>query len=207
MEKIILLGCGGHAKSMADSIESLGKYEIVGFVGTESDKDFSYKTYKCIARDEDLKELYDSGIKNAAISMGFMGGFSPREKLFESLQNIGYNLPAIIDKSAAVASDAKIGAASFVGKNAVINANATLGKLAIINSAAVVEHDCTFGDNVHLSVGAVACGNVTVGSDTFLGASSTIIQGKVIGDNVLLGAGSLVLTDVPDNVKVYGLVK
>lgn len=31
MEKIILIGAGGHAKSVVDSIEQAAEYEIVGF--------------------------------------------------------------------------------------------------------------------------------------------------------------------------------
>ncbi len=35
MQDIILLGLGGHAHSVVDSIEQTGKYNIVGFLDTE----------------------------------------------------------------------------------------------------------------------------------------------------------------------------
>ena len=67
MEKIVLIGCGGHAKSVVDSIVSQGAYEIVGFVAERIDDSFEYRGYKIIGNDADLASLYDNGIKNAFV--------------------------------------------------------------------------------------------------------------------------------------------
>ena len=42
MEKIVIVGFGGHARSVADSIIRQGKYEIVGYTDTD-DKNNEYK--------------------------------------------------------------------------------------------------------------------------------------------------------------------
>ena len=43
MDKIILIGYGGHAESVADSIRQLKKYEIIGYTDkTPIDKIFDY---------------------------------------------------------------------------------------------------------------------------------------------------------------------
>lgn len=48
-------------------------------------------------------------------------------------------------------------------------------------------------------------GCVTVGNGTHIGTGSSIIQGISIGKNVLIGAGSVVVNDIEDNSKAYGV--
>lgn len=45
MEDIILLGLGGHAHSVVDSIEWAGKYNIIGFLDTKEMQGKHYKDY------------------------------------------------------------------------------------------------------------------------------------------------------------------
>ena len=40
MDKIILVGFGGHAKSIVDSLESSGKYEIIGYTDINVGEDY-----------------------------------------------------------------------------------------------------------------------------------------------------------------------
>ena len=46
MEDILLLGLGGHAHSVVDSIEQDRKYNIVGFLDTEKIQGKQYKDYR-----------------------------------------------------------------------------------------------------------------------------------------------------------------
>jgi sugar O-acyltransferase (sialic acid O-acetyltransferase NeuD family) len=207
MKKILILGCGGHAKSMADAIASSDAYDIAGFIGTREDTGFSYCGLRMIGGDDDLEALYHSGITNACVGVGFMGRGELRFLLYERLRAVGFSLPVIADRTAVVAADAQIGEGTFIGKNAVVNSDAAIGKMAIINTAAIVEHDCEVGDFSHISVGSVLCGNVSVGAGSFIGANATVIQGKKIGAGVIVGAGSMVLSDLADGQKAIGIVK
>ncbi|MDD3137788.1 MAG: acetyltransferase [Lachnospiraceae bacterium] len=204
MEKIILLGSGGHAKSVVDVIERAGKYEIAGFLEVPEKQSFSYKKYKVIGVDEDLEMLYRSGIKYAFITMGYIGKSTPRQKLYEKLKKTGYQIPVIIDPSAIIAKDAEISEGTFVGKYSIINSDSKVGKMCIINSGAIVEHECIIEEYTHIAVGTVLSGNVKVGKYTFVGANATIIQGILVGDNVVIGAGSVVLNQLEDGVTAVG---
>ena len=55
MEDIILLGIGGHAHSVVDSIEQLGLYRIVGFLDIKEKQDEEYKGYHVIGTDDMLE--------------------------------------------------------------------------------------------------------------------------------------------------------
>lgn len=197
MEDIVLLGFGGHAKSVVDTIEKQKQYHIVGF--TDKSKDKIYKGYRVIGDDDDLEKIFQSGVKNAFVTIGYLGDSDIRKQLYYRLRDIGYQVPAIIDDTAAIAEDAVIGEGTYVGKNAVINSDAAVGNMCIINTGAIVEHDCNVGDFSHIAVGAVICGMSKVGTETLVGANATILQCVEVGNKVKVGAGTVVLEKVPDN--------
>ena len=198
MNRIIVAGCGGHARSVIDAILSAGIYEIAGFVDREINEEYVYRSYKIIGTDADLPMIYASGIHNACIGIGYMGEGTVRRKLFDSLKQSGFDLPPIADRTAAVAGDALLGEGAFVGKNSVGNA-------AIINSGAIVEHDCKVGDFAHIAVGAVLCGNVEIGDDVLVGANATVIQGLRIGSAAVVGAGAVVTKNIGAGIKAAGV--
>ncbi|MCM1326538.1 MAG: acetyltransferase [Bacteroidales bacterium] len=198
MDKIIILGNGGHAASIVDALERQNQYEIAGYIvgdgqGTGDDK------YPVLGNDDCLEKIFREGIHNAAVGIGFMGKSDLRERLWATLKQIGFTLPVICDPSAILAKNACIGEGSFIGKRAVLNANVSVGKMGIINTGAIIEHDCKVGDFSHVSVGSVLCGNVQIGQSTFVGANATVIQGKVIGNRCIVAAGMTIRKNVEDD--------
>lgn len=203
MEDIILLGIGGHAHSVVDSIMRTGKYRIIGFLDREEMRGKSYGDYFVLGVDADAGRYFETGVKNAFVTVGFMGQGDIRERLYWQLKDVGYTLPNIVDYTAAVSDNAKLGEGVFVGKKAVINADAEIGDMCIVNTGAIVEHDCIVDDFSHVAVGSVLCGNVQIGRASFVGANATVIQGVHIGNKCVIGAG----TTVRRNVEDYCMVK
>lgn len=198
MEDIILLGFGGHARSVIDCVERQGKYRIAGFLDKADRNEVSYKGYQVIGEDADLEKFYKQGIRYAFVTVGFMGRSTIRNRIYDRLKEIGFLLPNIIDPSAAVADDAVLGEGNFIGKLAMVNADVRMGNMCIINSGAMIEHECQIGDFTHVSVGSVLCGNVRVGENTLIGAGATVIQGISIGNECIVAAGTTVRKNVED---------
>lgn len=203
MEKMILVGGGGHCKSIIDSINDLKQFEIVGIVDKKQKKDIELGI-GIIGSDENLNSIYKSGIKNAFIAVGSIGNPNIRIKLYDLLKNIGYNFPIIIDKTAIVSSNVIIKDGVFIGKGVIINTNAVIKKQCILNSGVIVEHDCKINEFVHLAPGATLSGGVTIGERTHIGTNSTIIQNINVGNDVIVGAGSVIIEDIKDGITVYG---
>ena len=201
MEQILILGSGGHAASLVDILERENKYEIAGYV--VNDKKADCCDYPILGMDEDLTQLYQNGIKNAAIGIGYLGKSDLRERLYGRLKEIGFNLPVICDPSAVVSKGADIGEGTLIGKGAIVNVGATVGKICIINSGAIVEHGCVVNDFAHISVGSVLCGGVIVKRAAFIGANATILQEKTVGENCIVGAGSTIRKNVEDYNMVW----
>lgn len=201
MTDIILIGGGGHAKSVADSVKRLGIYNIKGIVTKDKEE---WDEYTWLGDDEKLQDIYDSGVMTAALAIGYLGRGRIRRAVFDRLKKIGFAVPAIIDPSAIVSIDAAAEEGSFIGKGAIVNIGAHIGKASIINSGAIIEHECRVGDFSHIAVGARLCGRVDVGEDSFVGAGATVIQCINIGNGVTIGAGSTVLSDIGDAVTAVG---
>lgn len=188
MEEIVLIGYGGHAKSVADCIERMGKYRIAGY----TDPVIQDCSYNYLGTDDELKNIYENGIHNAVITVGYLGKGNIREILFDKLKKIGFELPNIIDPSAIVSNNAIMGEGNFIGKLAVINHSAKIGNTCIINTKSLVEHDCVVNDFAHVAVGAVLCGEVEIKKAAFIGANATIIQCKTIEERKIIPAGYVV---------------
>lgn len=207
MKKIVLIGGGGHCKSVLDALLRTNDYSRI--VITDPDIKVGTKVFGCqvVGNDNELERLILDGFKYAFITVGSIIDTSLRKKLADKIEKIGFKIPIIIDPAATVSEYAKIGKGTFVGKNTVINADSEIGKNCIINTGSIIEHECYVSDFVHVSVGSILCGNVHIGKESFIGAGATVIQGVKIGSNTIVGANSTVLKDVGDNTTVYGIVK
>ncbi len=205
MNRLVLVGFGGHGLSVLDSIQRAGSYEIIGYTDLHNAGDLCSLPW--LGTDDSLEEIYRNGCKNAFITIGFLGKGCIRNTLYEKLKSIGFHLPVIRDPSAIISNDVHIGEGTFIGKNVVVNSGSHIGEMTIINTGALIEHSNMIGAFSHVSTGAVLCGDITTGRDCFIGAGSVIIQGLTIGDHSIVGAGSTVLKDVPADNTVYGLWK
>jgi sugar O-acyltransferase, sialic acid O-acetyltransferase neuD family len=188
MDEIILIGYGGHAKSVADTIERGLNYKIAGYV----DREKVSSKYEYLGNDNHLEEIFHSGIKNAAICIGYLGKNRIRERMYVALKSMGFCLPKIIDPTAIISNSVIISEGSFIGKHSIINVDSQIGKCCIINSGAIVEHECIIHDFAHVAVGAVLCGQVVVGKGAFIGANGTVIQCRTISDYEVVPAGEVV---------------
>lgn len=188
MEDIVLVGFGGHALSVADSIERLGKYRIAGYTDL-----FEHESkYQYLGIDDNLKSIFERGIKKAAIGIGYIGKGDIRHRIYEKIKEIGFELPVIADPSAIISESAVVGEGTFIGKNVIVNAESHVGKMVIINTNAVIEHECEVGDFTHVAVSAVLCGQVRIGEAAFIGANSTIIQCREVESHIIVPAGVIV---------------
>lgn len=204
IKKILLIGGGGHCKSVLDSILQLKEYSEIGIIDKTENIGGTILEIPIIGCDNDLSELYHAGYHHAFVTVGSIGNPSLRIKLYKLLEKIGFEIPNIIDMTAIVSDYVKMGRGIFIGKNAVINVGTYIEDGSIINTASTIEHDCIINKFCHIAPGAVLCGEITIGENTHIGAGSVIKQQVKIGSNAIIGMGSVVLKDIGDNLKAYG---
>ena len=202
-DKLLLIGGGGHCKSVLDSLLQCNACSDIGIVDN-SGVGTRVMGVRVIGCDDDLAVLLSRGFTHAFITLGSVGNPAKRVKLFNMVQEMGFKIPNVIDPSAVVSINASLAEGIFVGRNAVVNAGAKLGTCAIINTGAIVEHDCEVGAFAHIATGAVLCGGVCVGQHTHIGAGSVIRQSIEIGEDSVIGAGSVVVSNISNNCVAYG---
>lgn len=206
-KKLVLLGGGGHCKSVLDAIIRNGEYEDIVITDPIIPVGTRILNASVVGSDEMIPVLFRDGYHHAFVTVGGIGNSKIRKKLSTFAESVGFEFPVIADPSAQISKSVTIGGGTFIGKNAVINAYSYIGNHCIINTGSIIEHECEIGDYSHISVGTILCGDCRVGTKSFIGAGSTVIQGIDIGHNVIVGANSTVLADVEDNMKIYGIVK
>ncbi len=201
-KKLLLIGGGGHCRSVLDSVLQLHIYDQIELI--DHKKDIEVCGIKVIGDDDDMSRLFEEGWRDAFVTVGSVGNTETRSRLFEMIMKIGFYIPNIFDPTAIFSKGIGIGDGIYIGKGAIINTGSKLGNNVIINTGVIVEHDCAIGDFAHVATGAILCGNVNIGAHSHIGAGSVIKQQVTIGQRALIGAGSNVLSDIPDGKKAYG---
>lgn len=191
MNKIILIGGGGHCKSAIDVIEHEAKFEIAGIIDKPENLDTKVLGYSVIGDDSDLEDL-SKKYHYALITIGQIESPSSRIKLFNFAKKAGFFLPTIISPSSHISKYSKIGNGTIIMHNAIVNANANIGDNCIINTKALIEHDCIISNHCHISTNAIINGGVNIGSKSFIGSNVTTRNNITIKENSFIKAGSVV---------------
>lgn len=202
-KEIILIGGGGHCKSVIDIIENMNEFVIAGIVDDKSRLGQKIDGYEIIGCDDDLPALSES-YGNFHITVGQIKSSETRWKLFDRIKKLGSNLPVIIASNAYVSSSAILKEGTIVMQNAIVNAHTIVGKNCIINTRALLEHDCEVGNDCHVSTGVILNGGVKVGNGVFIGSGSVVNQEVEIGRNCVIGSGSVVISDIEADSSYMG---
>lgn len=184
--KIILVGAGGHCKSVIDVVESNG-FTIVGILGVAEEVNQYILNYEVIGTDDQIPEFVDKAF--FVITVGQIKNSNLRLKIYNKIIAAGGKLITIISPYSHVSRHATIGEGTVVLHNVIINAGATIGKCCIINTFANIEHDSVIGDFCHISTGAMINGGVKVGKHSFIGSNSMIRQNSEIKSYSFIGGG------------------
>jgi sugar O-acyltransferase (sialic acid O-acetyltransferase NeuD family) len=194
MNKIVIIGGGGHARVVISIIRQLEGYEIVGYIDIKNNGDLLGVRYA--GSDVLLEKLYsEKKAGHAAMGIGVAASLQKRKELLGKAASIGFRFPPIISPHCVIGEEVGIGEGTIVMNGTVINTGTVIGKHCIINTGSVVDHDCRIGDFVHIAPGATLCGGVEIGENAFVGSGATIIPGREIGRNAVIGAGAVVTGD------------
>jgi sugar O-acyltransferase (sialic acid O-acetyltransferase NeuD family) len=194
-EQIILVGGGGHCKSVIDVIECAGKFEIAGILDVKEKVGENVLGYPIIGSDEDIN-LLAKDINNFIVTIGQLKSSSLRRRIFSQIKALGCLLPVIISPRATLSKRSFLGEGSVIHHGVIINSEVRIGANCIINTASVIEHDSIIGDFSHISTSSTINGGCEIGDDCFVGSGAIIVNGKKVISNTIIGAGSTVIQDI-----------
>lgn len=195
-----LIGSGGHARVVVDTLEALGRGDLVVLDGDESQAGSTLLGHPVAHEPEVLENLEQESEFFVAI-----GDARARRRITEQWLAAGHRPATVIHPGAIVSPHARLGAGTCVLAGAVIQAGAVVGSSSIINTLASADHDCEVGDYAHLAPRSALAGQVRVGPECWIGLGAVVREGITIGARTLVGAGAVVVRDLPADVEAYGV--
>ncbi len=184
---LVLIGCGGHARSVADVALAAG-YTDLFFVDENAREGEGILDFPVFSRprSEHGNWLYIACAGNAA----------QRLAQIRELEEKHLTLATIVSPSATIGRGAAVALGCFIGHHAHVGPLTRLGIGSIVNTGAILEHDCMIGAGVHLSINCCVAGYCRLGDRVFIGAGGAVIDRISIADDVTVGAGGVVVADI-----------
>ena len=192
-QTLILIGGGGHCKSVIDVAESAG-WHILGILDTAENTGKKVLGYEIIGTDDLIPGLIHKGL--FLVTVGQIKNAGLRIKLHDLILSAGGTMATLLASDACVSKHASVGQGSVVMHKAVVNAGAKIGMGCIINTFANIEHDAVIGDFCHISTGAMINGDCSVGCETFVGSGVVVANGVTITDHCIISAGAVVRKNI-----------
>lgn len=187
---LILIGGGGHCKSVIEVAESVGN-EIKGILDMPDEVGKEVLPgHKVIGTDNEIPQYVEEC--DFVITVGFIKNPALRIKLYNKVKAAGGRLATIIASTAHVSKYAELGEGTVIMHQAFVNAGAKIGDNCIINTFVNIEHDAEVGNQCHISTGTMVNGECKIGENCFIGSQSVCANCIEIASDIIVGAGSVV---------------
>ena len=185
VKRVIIVGAGGHGRSLAEIVLGSAGLQLVGFLDDAA---------ATLGKVWDLPVL---GATAALASCRFraeaavvgIGNNRVREDLCGRALQAGFELLTVVHPRAVVAPSARIGPGSAIMAGAIIGTEASLGIAVIINSGSVVDHHCTVEDYGHVGTNASMAGGAVLGRGAWMQAGAALGYGVRIATGAVLAPG------------------
>ncbi|MDN6857392.1 acetyltransferase [Pseudomonas sp. CAN2814] len=191
---LLILGFGGHARSVADVALAAGIREL-RFVDSNAREGENFLGFPVLSH-------WDAALPEGWAAFSAAGDNARREQQIEAIEAAGWPLASVIAPSATLGVDSQIAPGCFIGQQAHVGPVARIARGCIINSGAIVEHESEVGEFSHVAVNACVAGRSRTGRRNFIGAGATVIDGVSLGDDITIGAGGVVTASI-ESAGVY----
>ena len=188
MNRLIIIGAGGHGKVIADAALKNG-YANICYIDDNATDDVM--GFPIIGTSADIECLNDG-------STDFIIGIGNNAVRKTIAETYNVNWVSIIHPSAQIGFNAEIGKGTVVMANAVVNVCAKIGEHCIINTGAIVEHDNVIENYAHISPNVALGGTVRIGSLTHVGIGATVKNNTEICSDCTIGAGAVVIKSIKE---------
>ena len=190
MKSLLIVGAGGHGRSVAEAVLAAGQYRLVGFVDDAAPGLRQVWEWPVFGTTADLARY----LQQADAAIVAVGNNRLREELYTRLDAAGFELATTIHPKAVVSPRAVIGAGSAIMAGAIVGTEAQLRAGVIVNCGAVVDHHCRVEDFGHLGVNAGMAGGSVLGRGAWMQAGSVLGYGVKVEAGFVLAPGQALST-------------
>ncbi len=176
---LLIVGSGGHGRSVAEAVELAGTFKIAGFADAAWPDVGSVYGYPVLGSTKDLSVFRQS----ASAAVVAVGDNEARAAMIALVRSAGFMLATVVHPAAIISPRTIIGAGSTIMAGAIVGTEVTLGVGTIVNCGAVIDHHCRIEDYGHLGVGACMAGGA------FLGRAAWVKAGAIVGPKAKVAEG------------------
>ena len=188
-KNLILVGGGGHCKSVIDVAENSG-WTILGILDLVENVGKKVLGYTVIGTDDLIPEFVHEAY--FLVTVGQIKKIELRIKLHEKILSAGGKLATVIASDAHVSKHSDVDKGTVIMHKAVVNTGTKIGMGCIINTLANIEHDTIIGNYCHISTGAMVNGDCCIGHETFIGSGAVVSNGVSIAGQCIVAGASFV---------------
>jgi sugar O-acyltransferase (sialic acid O-acetyltransferase NeuD family) len=206
MKDLLLFPCGGNARESLLTIQAQNNiqptWNVVGFI--DDNKNLWGKEYSGV-KVLDGRSVLPNFLSAQILAVpGNPENFLERAKTIALLHVSPDRFVTIIDPSARISPDAKIGKNTLLMANVVISCSVEIGDHCVVLPNTVISHDSHVGDYSLIGSNVSISGSCEIGHTCYIGSGVKIKDHVTIGPECLVGIGSCVIRDVPARTVVVG---
>lgn len=186
IQRVVVVGAGGHGQSVAEALALQGDVSVVGFLDDGAQVGSLVLGLPVLGKVSALPAQVDQ----ADAALVAIGNNAVREKLTMQVLAAGLALATAVHPRALVAPSARVGPGSAIMAGAIVGTCAQLGQGSIVNCGAVVDHHAVVEDFGHLGVGACMAGGTRLGRNAWMQAGCALGYGLVVPAGSVLPPGT-----------------
>lgn len=196
MKRLLIIGGGGHGRSVAEAVllsrQRLEQgFELTAFLDDAAQPYQHVWDWPVWGTTAMLPEC--RGRIDAVVVA--VGNNALRETLHRRVYAAGLTLATVIHPAAVVSPRASIGVGSAIMAGAIVGTEARLGEGVIVNCGAVVDHDCVVEDFAHLGGNASMAGGAVLGRGAQMQVGASLGYGVELPARAVLRAGEAMSID------------
>lgn len=189
MKRIVVVGAGGHGRSIAEAISQTDGLVVAGFLDDKATGDIL--GLPVIGRIDEAPTFR----KCAPWVVVAIGNNEVRAALHARMRDAGFEFATVVHPRAIVSPSAAIGHGCAIMAGAVVGTEAWLGEGVVVNAGAIVDHHCKVEAFAHLGVGACMAGGAILGSKAWMQAGASLGYGVVVKNGHILLPGQGMQSD------------
>ena len=191
-EKIVIFGCGGHSRSVADIALANNPNVLLIFVDSNAQLNETIYGFPVVK-------------ENTNVSLPVFLAIGDNKRRMEKYEELACALfISIVSSKAHIGHGANLDSGCFVGNYSHIGPEVHIGRNTIINNAAIVEHEVKVGNHCHIGPNATISGRCEIGNLVFVGVGATIKDYVKVCSNVTIGAGATVVKNIEHSGRYGG---
>jgi sugar O-acyltransferase (sialic acid O-acetyltransferase NeuD family) len=206
MEKVVILGAGGHAREVlwvfAEENRVKPRWEVLGFIDENT-----VNKGKILCNLPILGDFTWFGKKGSHGVKVISGVGNCRTKLqfAEKAARLGLTFCSVVHPSVLMSDYVEVGEGTLISAGNIITTQVKIGNHVTVNLDCTISHDVVIGDYCTIAPGCHISGSVKFEEGVDFGTGATIIQGQSVGAWSKIGAGAVVHDEIPRNVTAVGV--